>query len=105
MKVHITDFKFIIIGNGYFHHVVAIELMKQTFAWLQRILRRDNKPNFIDIRILRHDIGDGQMTDVNWVKRSEEEADFHFLFLKPSYNFCASFNDFSKSSLTNAASK
>src|SRR5258706_11717115 len=47
VKFNITYIEFIIIGNGCFNHVVTVELMKQTFAWLQRVLRRNNKPDFI----------------------------------------------------------
>src|SRR5438105_7258539 len=104
MKFYIAHIQFIIISDGRLHHVIPIKLMKQTLAWLERILRRDYKPDFIQVGIFGHDIGNSQMTNVNGIERSEEKTDFHFLFLKLSYSFCASANDFSRSSLSNTAS-
>jgi hypothetical protein len=44
---------------------------------LERILGRNHKPEFICLRKLGYIIGNGQMTDVNGIKRAEKESRAH----------------------------
>src|SRR4051812_19190557 len=79
MKLYVGNLQLVVVRDGSLHHVKPVKLMKQSFAWLHRILRRYNEPHLGEIGVLGHDIGQDKMPHVNGIKRAEEETGFHVL--------------------------
>jgi hypothetical protein len=78
-EFNIGNFQFIVIEDSGPHHIIAVKFVKQSFAWFERILRGDNKPHFIQIGALGHEVGNDHMPHVNGVEGAEEETDFQDL--------------------------
>ena len=75
MKFYVCDVELVVVGHSCFNHVIAVELVEQSFCRLERILRRNDEPYLVEVRGLRHDVGDDEVPDVDRVERSEEQAD------------------------------
>jgi hypothetical protein len=76
MEFYVGCLDFVAVVDSCSHHVISIEFVKQTLAWLKGILWRNHKPDLLQIRRLRHNIGNDQMPHMYWIKRPEEETDF-----------------------------
>ena len=76
MEFNIGNFKLVIIINGCPHHIIPVEFMQQSFARFQRVLRRDDKPDFVEISCLYHDIGNNHVPRMDGVKGAKEETNF-----------------------------
>ena len=76
MKFDIRRLDFVVVIGSGAHHIKAIEFMEQSLARFERIMGRNNHPYLTQVRGFRHNIGDDQVTDVDGVKRTEEETYF-----------------------------
>lgn len=80
MELDVRSLDLVVIIHGGAHHVVPVELMKQTSAGFKWILRGDNHPHLVEVRCLRHDVGNDQVTNMDRVEGAEEETCFQRLF-------------------------
>ncbi|MNL86869.1 hypothetical protein D3C87_2157700 [compost metagenome] len=51
--------------------------MQETVIFLKRILRAHDKPDLFEVCGGSHRVGDDQMPDMDWIERSEKQADLH----------------------------
>lgn len=77
MKFHIAGAEFRIVLNGKLHQVKTIIFIEQGMGFLQRIVRGNNKPDLVDLRIFYDMICYDKMTYVNGVKASEIQPYVH----------------------------
>jgi len=89
MKLGIVDFKLWIVGDGGPHQIVPVKFVQQAFAWLQRVLRGDDKPDFFQVAVFHHDVGNRQMPDMNGVEGAEVQADFQVAGVNENSNWAA----------------
>ena len=74
MKLHVRHPEVEMVVNGSLYHIQPVEFMYQIASFFKRILRTYNKPHLIDVSIFQHRIGYDQVTDVDGVKGTKEEA-------------------------------
>jgi hypothetical protein len=77
MELYVGRFNFIMIVDGCPNHVVSIKFVKESLAWLKRILRRNHHPNLVKVSGFRHNISDNEVPDVDGIEGTEEETNFH----------------------------
>src|SRR5690606_10357164 len=114
VEFNVRDVEFVIVGNGSLDHIVPIKFMKQSLGRLKRVLRGHHEPHLVEVGRFNHDVGDNEMSDVDGIERSKEQAYPGSLihgywagmsfFLNSSYNRCASASDVSRFSLRRTTS-
>ena len=72
IEFNITNIKVIIVKGGSTYHVKPIEFMEEGFTFLKGILRRNNKPYFVQVSGFHHNIGNDHMPGMNGIKRAKE---------------------------------
>ncbi len=72
MKFHVHGLKMIIIRNGQFYHSQPVKFMQQGFAGLHGILWADDKPHFIQVSLIPHNVPNDQVANVYRVERSKK---------------------------------
>lgn len=80
MKFHIAGSKAVIVVYCAADHLHAMVVCQKSSTFLERVLRRNDKPHLIEIAIMQHRIGNNEMADMNGIKRAEKEANFLVLW-------------------------
>lgn len=77
VEFNVRHFEFIVVMDGGTYHIVPVMLMKKSLARFEWILRRHNKPHFLQVTTLCHQVGNDEMAHVDGIERTEEETYFH----------------------------
>lgn len=79
MELNIRCPEVIMVPDGQFNHPQTVEFMQKRTSLFEGILGTDDKPYFIQVCLILHDIGDDQVPDMDWIKGSKKKTDFQNL--------------------------
>lgn len=84
MEFKVACLEFRVTGSGGFHHLKPEVVIEQYLVFLERILRGDHEPDFVQVSVFTQIIGQCQMTDMYGVEGSAEYSGSYAFFFHRS---------------------
>src|SRR5690554_2997809 len=73
-EFNVAHLKTRVVVNSFNHHIKPVMILQKTFLFFQRIMWRNDKPNFMQISKFNHIIGQHHMTVMNRIEGSEKKT-------------------------------